>query len=95
VNDIKDSCLQSCGGDRSEWVLRCRVGDIGANTKLLYTRGEVLGNVAALDVSTYMQGKLTFMAMNFRTRYCVKTLMTTSPSVFVSLSIRGKRRACV
>lgn len=96
MDDVEDGRLQSGGCNRAKRLLSRGRLDVRADTELLDTLGQVLGNVTTLRCQvTSNILLLTFMAMNFSTRYWVKTLITTSLSVWVSLSIKGRRRAWV
>lgn len=59
------------GGRRkvSEGLLGRGVLDVGTDTQLANAKGKVLRDVATLHVSHQSALQLTFIAMNFRTRY--------------------------
>lgn len=104
MDDVEDRSVKRGRRERGEGVLGSRLLDVGTDSELLNAGCEVLRDITALYgwsaakspcTSSDTTHVLTFMAMNFNTRYCVSTLITTSPSVWVSLSINGRRRACV
>ena len=84
VNNVEYRSLQSSGCNGKERFMISRATlrvDIGTDPALLNSSCKVLGNITALSISMLQKVCLTFMAMNFSTRYCVSTLMTTSPLV--------------